>query len=180
MNDAGEWVPFKTTQLLFTKYQYSDFFNDPKNWEPVLAKYPKLKLNLAHFGGTRYWKKFIEGHHDNRVSQIVNMMSRYDYLYSDFSYTFHDQKFNLRLKDMIEDNQLLADRVLFGSDFYMIELEGKYRHILTNFITIMGDKIMHQIGVNNPKRFLFGRTETPIKISNGVPFERQAYQPFFG
>ena len=62
----------------------------------------------------------------------------------------------------------------------MVILAGKYRHILADFITIMGDKIMHQIGVNNPKRFLFERVDTPLQKVRAIPFEQQTYQPFFG
>lgn len=161
---SGTWRYQEKNRLFLRKKAYSTFFNDPKNWEPVLEKYPSLKLNLAHFGGTKDWKKFCKGNHNNRVSYILDMMNRYEYVYADFSYTFHVQTYNLRLKQMLEQNKLLAKRLLFGSDFYMIVLEGDYRLILADFITIMGDRLMEKISVENPKQFLFEQVSIPSRL----------------
>ncbi len=134
---------------------YALFFNHPRNWRPVLDRFPGLKLNLAHFGGDEEWKKFIRGEGDSWVSRIIDLMQRFPHVYSDFSYTLYDRQLSGHLKRLIEDNSLLASRVLYGSDYYMIVKEGHFRSIKVNFNTLMGDEIMKRIAVENAKRFLF-------------------------
>jgi len=41
----------------YFKKQFDNYFNNPKNWEPVLTEFPNLRLNLAHFGGESEWNK---------------------------------------------------------------------------------------------------------------------------
>jgi predicted TIM-barrel fold metal-dependent hydrolase len=137
------------------KRDYALFFNHPRNWRPVLERFPRLKLNLAHFGGDEEWLKFVKGEGDSWVSRIIDLMQRYPAVYSDFSYTLHNRNLSLHLKKLIEDNSLLASRVLYGSDYYMIVKEGHFRSMKVNFTTLMGDSIMQEIAVNNSRRFLF-------------------------
>jgi len=134
---------------------YAEFFNHPRNWIPVLEKHPGLKLNLAHFGGDHQWKKFTEGSGDSWVARIIDIMQRYPNVYTDYSYTLYNRTYSSHLKKLIEDNTLIASRVLFGSDYYMIVREGHFRSMKVNFTSLMGDDIMRMIAVENPKKFLF-------------------------
>ncbi|MGC9344799.1 MAG: amidohydrolase family protein [Bacteroidales bacterium] len=138
------------------KPEYAEFFNHPRNWMPVLEKFPNLKLNLAHFGGDDQWENFMKGAGDSWVSRIIDLMQRFPNVYSDFSCTLHDRSLSLQLKKLITDNALIASRVLYGSDYYMIVKEGHFRSLKINFTTLMGDDIMNMIAVENPKKFLFG------------------------
>jgi predicted TIM-barrel fold metal-dependent hydrolase len=87
-------------------------FGDPKFWRPVLDRYPRLHLNLAHFGWSspegylpkvhwalirRSWQRMLEAVGDgeqtgggNRgetwVGEICEMMEKYEYLYADVAH----------------------------------------------------------------------------------------------
>jgi uncharacterized protein len=142
-------------KLFLGKQAYASFFNTPRNWEPVLRTFPDLKLNLAHFGGGDQWENFLAGKNDTWVARIIDQLYRYKNVYTDFAYTLTDHRFATRLKQMMQDNQLIANRTLFGSDYYMLVREGHYRNLLANFRTIMGDSLMHKLAVDNPLKHLF-------------------------
>ena len=150
------FVEMKETIRFRRRKDYAVYFNHPRNWIPVLEKYPKLKLNLAHFGGGEEWDKFISGKGDNWVARIIDLMNRYENLFSDFSYTLYDMKHCIKLKEIILSNKIIADRVLYGSDYYMIVKEGHFRAMKINFTSAMGDSIMNKIARINPLKFLFG------------------------
>ena len=139
----------------YRKQDYATFFNHPRNWIPVMQKFPDLKLNLAHFGGDNEWGKFLSGKSDTWVSRIIDLMERFPNLYADFSYTMYDSAISMKLKSLILDNKIIASRVLYGSDYYMIVREGHFRNLKVKFNSLMGDKIMGKIASENPMNFLF-------------------------
>ncbi len=155
LDEDNHWVDFTEERCFFTKNSYASYFNNPRNWEPVLHSFPKLKLNLAHFGCPEEWEKLLKGENNTWVSRIMDLMVRYDNVYADFSYDIFDHKIFGILRKQIEDNSLVAERTLYGSDYYMVVIEGHFRSIKMDFITSMGDQIMNQIAAVNPKRFLF-------------------------
>ena len=151
----GEEFTTPVTKFFFTKNAYAEFFNHPQNWEPVLRQFPGLRLNLAHFGGGNQWENFLKGKADTWVARIIDFMYRYDHVYADFSYTLTNHEYAKSLKQMMLDNRLVADRTLFGSDYFMLVREGHYRNLLASFRTIMGDDLMHKLATENPLRHLF-------------------------
>ena len=130
------------------------FFNHPKNWEIVLKTFPKLRLNLAHFGNEERIRDLIKGKDNTWPRRIMDMMGRYENLYTDISYLLHDKKIFGFLKNLLENNILVGERILYGSDYYMIVLAGHFRSIKTDFITAMGDRLYDMISKDNPRRFL--------------------------
>ncbi|MFC1965439.1 amidohydrolase family protein [Chloroflexota bacterium] len=91
-------------------------------WDTALGekKYSKLKLNLAHFPirDKSLWifpKK-------KRLSEILDLVLKYDNVYVDFSYRALNDDYYVALRNLINQssNQLktkLKKRILFGSDF---------------------------------------------------------------
>ncbi len=148
------WKRGTETRFFAGRSAYAEYFNHPKNWLPVLRSFPKLKLNLAHFGGTGEWEKLKRGKKNTWPSHIMDLMSRYENVYADFSYGIAGTGVLDLLRRKIEDNRLIAERTLFGSDFYMIIIEGRLETILVDFETTMGDSIMKQTAEENPARFL--------------------------
>ncbi|MCK4920942.1 MAG: amidohydrolase family protein, partial [Bacteroidales bacterium] len=144
------------TKRFCCKKDYANFFNHPRNWIPVLERFPNLKLNLAHFGGDKEWKEFLLDKSDTWVSRIIDLMERFPNLYADFSYTMYNSNISTKLKSLILDNKLIESRVLYGSDYYMIVKEGHFRALKNKFHTLMGDEIMKKIAGENPIKFLFG------------------------
>ncbi len=78
---------------------YKEFSNPAKQWSEVLAKYPGLKINFAHFGsGNKNWKKTIINHIQKGINNV----------YTDFS--CNTQK-DLYYKKLANNN---AEHFLFG------------------------------------------------------------------
>lgn len=143
----NKWFLFKNA--------YARYFNHPRNWGPVLEAFPKLKLNLAHFGGPDQWKAFLKDKPDSWVPRIIDYLYQYENLYVDFAYTMYKDEYTIRLRQIMEDNERLRKRVLFGSDYYMIVREGHYRDLFADFRTKIGDELMHQMSVTNTRNYLF-------------------------
>jgi len=155
-NSDGSWSDELITKTFRKRSDYAHFFNQPANWNPVLTAFPRLKLNLAHFGGEDSWEKYSSGNSENWVNRIIDMMYRFDGLYADFSYTFYKREYAKALKKLLIDNNEIASRVLYGSDYYMVVTEGHFRSLKTSFVSIMGDELMKKIARENPMRFLLG------------------------
>jgi len=120
-----------------------DLFGHPENYIPILEKFPKLKICLAHMGGSN---EMLEPPLTGELAEIrkvdtpgwferiTAMMKMYPNLYTDISYTVSDfgdtkkevfKRFVEFLKTPDNEGKLLADRVLFGTDFFMTEQEKR-------------------------------------------------------
>lgn len=142
--------------ILFQKVGYENYFNHPKNWEPVLERFPNLKINFAHFGGYRQWQKMIKGQQNNWVNRIFDLFARYPNVFADLSYTNAFPGINLAARERLKASRLVRERTLYGFDYYMVVREGHYRGIKAGFDTFMGEEIIDKISRKNPARFLFG------------------------
>jgi uncharacterized protein len=138
---------------------------DPANFVPVLDAHPKLKLCLAHFGGDEEWKKYRkqslrsgEPKPDRSwLAKIADMIrsGRYENLYTDISYTvFAHEAYLDMLKRLLSDPQLRR-RVLFGSDFYVVEdAKLEERQTWPRIRSELGEDLFRIIAEENPKEFL--------------------------
>lgn len=139
----------------------------PKLYEPILQAYPNLKLCLAHLGGQQEWENYMnnpwyittnsKNHRPpSWLSDILGMLKSYENLYTDISYTiFYFQDFAPALKVFLLD-QKVRERILFGSDYYMSDVEqGNERMLSINLRAILGEELFWQIANVNPKRYLF-------------------------
>jgi hypothetical protein len=109
----------------------------PSNYEALLTRFPKLRLCLAHFGGSEEWDMHLRSRDeragDDRawVTWIADLIrdGAYPNLYTDISYLiFQAPGRDVRVSYMDYVKVLLADlrlreHVLFGSDYYMVERE---------------------------------------------------------
>lgn len=154
---TGVWKQGPVTRRFSKKRDYAEFFNHPLNWKPALEKFPRLKLNLAHFGGDEAWEAYTSGSRKSWVTDIIELMESYRGLFADFSYTFYNKKYTLALKSLLSDQSEIKDRILFGSDYYMVVTEGHFRKLLTDFETGLGPELFHILSCENPRKFLFGK-----------------------
>ncbi len=127
----------------------TDLFSHPENYIPVLEAFPKLKLCLAHMGGTTEFVDTVNPAIQKRrqleggrkwLDHIQEMMSTYPYLYTDISYTLSDFK-NSDILTIAEnflgnpqEPNALGHRVLFGTDFFMTEQESKESDLYSLFM----------------------------------------------
>jgi predicted TIM-barrel fold metal-dependent hydrolase len=137
---------------------FSDVFTDPANYIYLLDKFPNLKINLAHFGGFDEWEKYLtttvnpEGEITwyEKVKQLIEF---YPNIYTDISYTMYNVVlFNL-LKLNIQ-NWTYKNKILFGSDYYMIEPKESEKQFYINIRAFLGEELFTQIAQTNPVQFL--------------------------
>ncbi|MEA1986959.1 MAG: amidohydrolase family protein [Candidatus Marinimicrobia bacterium] len=152
----GQLTNKTENRWFFGGKKYATYFNHPKNWEPVLNAFPKLRLNLAHFGSNKEWLELLDGKNNTWPTRIIDYFMRFENVYSDISYTNSETKLFDILSRRIEKSKIIKERVLFGMDYYMVVVEGHYRGLKANFLSAMGDEIIHQIGNINTRKFLFG------------------------
>jgi len=136
--------------------ELANIFTTPENMIPVLDTYPKLNICIAHFGSTD-WDKFIKGDKSdsNWVNKIINLINMFDNAWTDISYTLYNEEYWPMLKVLLLTNNKLRKRVLFGSDFYMNEIEGTERQWSVKFRAYLGEDLFTQIAKINPKVFLY-------------------------
>lgn len=130
-------------------------FTNPENYKLVFAKFPNLKICLAHFGSAHYWNKLLDKPKEkgNWLNLIREMMVTYPGLYTDISYTMYNKDFYSLLTILLAD-AAIADRILFGSDFYMDYVEAKERRFSIDLRASIGEKNWEKISLNNPMNFL--------------------------
>jgi predicted TIM-barrel fold metal-dependent hydrolase len=142
-------------------YDFAQYFNHPNSWKKVLEIFPKLKINLAHFGGDEEWNKYLDnparkvGNPENWYALIRNLMKdeRFPNVYADISFTVYDQRLYPVLKNLVKDTRT-QDFVLFGSDFYMLQKDYRERRFGLDVRGYLDDEDYWQIAEVNPRRFL--------------------------
>ncbi|MBS2097451.1 amidohydrolase family protein [Carboxylicivirga linearis] len=130
------------------------YFTHPKNWEYVMNDFPDLKISLAHFGSAYYWEEFLDhpGNPDNWFTIIKDMLPKYKNLYSDISFTLNEKRFYPILKILLGDDEL-KEKILFGSDYYMVQTETTERNFSIDLRGYLGEKHYKQMAEINPKAF---------------------------
>jgi len=134
-------------------------------WDKVLAKYPQLTLNFAHFGSEsqsdkRQWRNAIVNliKEENNIYADISCHEMNASYYEELEYLLGSSS-KVKMKNLPEKhNPNLYKRVLFGSDFSINLLAAKatsYGEYLNDFIKA---NISHKNDLceYNPQRFLFG------------------------
>jgi predicted TIM-barrel fold metal-dependent hydrolase len=152
-----------------------DLFGHPENYIPLLEKFPRLKICLAHMGGSSEVENAMTGdlakiREVDPISwfqHIREMMLRYPNLYTDISYTLTDfQDVNsavyINVMNLLNEpyhnpqtgrDEQLGDRVLFGTDFFMTEQERREPELYAITRANLG-QWWDRLGRVNPQRFI--------------------------
>lgn len=145
--------------------EFTDYFTDPDNYVPILERHPSARICLAHFGGAGDWKRYIEEewhpgrdpHERSWLAKILDLIRSGEYpnLYTDIAYTlFVDASYAHTLKVVME-HEAVRNRVLFGSDFYVVEqAELAERETSIRIRSVLGEDLYRAIAEENPRRFL--------------------------
>lgn len=148
----------------------------PQAFEPVMSAFPELRICLAHFGGDKDWDEYLgrrKGRLDenadqfrkrNWLAQILDMLRSGDYpnLWTDISYTAFEYSQNIPALDVFLSEEKVLDRVLFGSDFYMTEVEGvSERRMSIELRHGIGEEKFARIARFNPCAYLDGAAPAP-------------------
>lgn len=144
-------------------------FAHPRHYLPILEKFPRLRVCLAHFGGNEEWERHLniadepDGADQPWVQVIREMIQsgKYPGLYTDISYTIFAPRVRYRpfdyfdyLKVLLADPQL-RQRVLYGSDYYMVARERMTEKEASIALrSRLGEDLYFQIAHHNPRRYL--------------------------
>lgn len=135
---------------------FFDEYVHPKNWRPVLMKYPKLKLCLAHFGGAEWdeiglasdWVEEITNLCDPKIEQGKNAKGpiHFENVYTDMScYNLEDSSTQRNVIELFRElnhsrrYKHLQDKVIFGVDWYLSLVTGapEYKEYVDGFFDTM-------------------------------------------
>lgn len=138
----------------------TDTYTDPDNYKYLLNKFPNLKINLAHYGGFDEWEKYLQNTivdsdgETNWLCKVNELIRNYSNVYSDISYTLFSPRLIPLLKVLLTE-PAYKNKILFGSDFYMIEQESSEREFSINIRANLGEEDYKLIAVQNPNLFLY-------------------------
>jgi predicted TIM-barrel fold metal-dependent hydrolase len=140
VNDAGKSMTITGKTRQFRAYQ----LNDPKYWESVLKKNPKLRVNLAHFGGEDAWLNTNKpSDSQGRLETIIQLMSNYPNVYADFSFNQENRKmqsaFLSAISKKTETAKLIRKRSMYGTDFWVVLNKRNFNDDQRAFIDAIGD-----------------------------------------
>jgi hypothetical protein len=136
--------------------------NNPKRWTIILEKFPKLKINFAHFGGYETWESPSEINYKGQIRKecIFDFMRKYDNVYADFSYNLVEINLFKNLREILVSDAKILSRTLFGTDYWVVNKEGDLLKEQKIFLDEMDRnykkiKISSLLTSTNPKKYLF-------------------------
>lgn len=131
--------------------------SDPSLWNPILEKYPKLKICFAHFGGAENLTSTAIG---GWTRTILDLMSKYEGVYADIAYHSDpmaggdaEKRYFANLSQLLQDDSCRS-RILFGTDFFLSRqrlTEKNYWKYIRNHLS---EEDFRQISEANPAAFL--------------------------
>jgi predicted TIM-barrel fold metal-dependent hydrolase len=101
------------------------FYAHPRNWAPVLERYPKLRVNFGHFGHVDGVTG--SGNYEQAWASIAaELMERHESVYADLGNVdiAAEPEVVKLLQHLLGRYRKLPTRLLYGSDWYMNSLQG--------------------------------------------------------
>ncbi len=138
---------------------FTDHYTDPRNYKYVLEEFPELKICLAHYGGVEEWKKYLrdpwpsEDLEESWLSLISELIRKHPNVYTDISFTASEKRF-WPLAKVLLNTESLQDRILFGSDFYMVRIKAKERVFAVELRAAVGEPEFRRMAEANARAFL--------------------------
>jgi len=163
---------------------FADHYTSPANWAEVLSKYNDLKVCFAHFGGSDVWdecsdfadrEKEADGEKKKEryklwIRKIAELVQEHPNVYTDISYFLNNYFMGLsrrcaarNMVFLLKKFPDLKDRLIMGSDWYMIEKDrmkgtGLYYYHMFQMLQKVSEEVKydawHQFAVVNPLRYL--------------------------
>jgi predicted TIM-barrel fold metal-dependent hydrolase len=163
-----------------------DVFLDPVNYIDILEKFPELKICLAHFGGEEEMVMVFDDKGNRKQQQdvltnvdfLVNnglpdstswfriveyllLHPRYKNVYTDVSFTLHENKLYKALGKLILSSPY-KERILFGTDYFMTTQYKSEFNLYDEFRTAVDNKdIWRRVSFENPVSYLESAFYTP-------------------
>lgn len=144
--------------------RFKNYFSNPENYKDVLELFPRLKICLAHFGGSSEVRQFKFNHNRTETNWyliVKKLCEGYanskgifcENVYTDISYTLADKKIFDHLKADI-NHAKTRSKILFGTDFYMTLQEKSEELLIKDFLNSLTQQETERITSENPMRYL--------------------------
>jgi predicted TIM-barrel fold metal-dependent hydrolase len=145
---------------------------EPNAYKPVLAHYPTLSIDFAHFGWqyTTLQKKplTVLSGLANKVPdsqwfyQIIELMKLYPNIYADVSFSGAIPDFYTQLGNFLtsvedeEERELLTSRIIFGSDYAvnLMKVESYTSYYRMFETSAFSDEVVNRFVQKNPLRYM--------------------------
>lgn len=131
-----------------TREDRAKVLNEPIEWEYVLQKFPKLKLNFGHFGGSDAWAALRDSNTSPRIDKIKDLMQHYEAVFADFSFNLIDDSLDATLLNTLNQNNKIDERTLFGTDFWVVLSSGDLNQRQKDFIFNLNNHRINLISKN--------------------------------
>lgn len=108
------------------------YYAAPKHWRTVLARWPTLRVNFAHFGGSG---QFLGEGGQNAfewLEDITRFVGMYPRVYTDISY-FGEAGLADKISGIMAGNASLPSRIMFGTDYVLVMLRMRQGVGLTQY-----------------------------------------------
>lgn len=137
----------------------------PANWFPVLKRYKRLYLNLAHLGGDVH--NYPE--QTSWAAAIERLMMDHEHVYADLAYNdmaLSRDTAGRYFKNLLElaQRDTIGDRILLGTDWPAPRHTWTEKAYLSPFTANLPQPVLTRIGFENPMRFLFHDKGLPLRI----------------
>lgn len=148
------------TSFLAPNSSWTDHLSDPVRFRPVLKRFPKLKVCFAHMGGDIECQNWLSAPwpshlaETNWLSVILGFIKEYPNVYTDISFVGYDRNLHALINVLIRDPKI-GDRILFGSDFYMVQQAITEREFSLRIRSMLSEFEFQKISEINPKQYLF-------------------------
>ena len=154
------------------------YMNDPLRWTKVLEKFPKLRLNFAHFGSNYAWDEEDHGlDYTPRIDTILSFLQKYENTHADFAFNFiYENTHENYIKSLLE-NELLRSKALFGTDYWVTLFSGNLLDGQEKFFNLLDNETIHELVTDNPYTFFFGNKQLIEK--SDLPF-KAFFRKYFG
>ena len=157
--------PVTGKRMSLGRLELLTLFTDPDAYVPILEARPTLKLCLAHFGGAGDWEAYLNdpwapaspAGEKSWLAKIMDMLrsGAYENLYTDISYTVFANEEYVYLLEVLLSDERVSRRVLFGSDFYVVEnAELEERRTSVRVRAMLGEDLFRTIAHDNPREYL--------------------------
>jgi predicted TIM-barrel fold metal-dependent hydrolase len=138
-------------------------YTDPANYHYVLERFPNLIICLAHFGGGAEWAEYLKNplpgpESSSWLSKVSRLIQKYPNVYADVAYTASEEEYRSMIKVLINTEEL-REKILYGSDFYMVQMDNTEREFGINLRAFLGEDDYRQIAVTNPLKFFNHKAE---------------------
>lgn len=175
---------YKDLKINFGHYggsnQWEKFLKDA--WLPDNSNQLVIDSKLCHMPNGEWGRKNDDKKCEDTVafswnSIISEMIYKKDKnkkplfknLYADIAYNLSNEELLPLLKIRLETDEILASKILFGTDFYMVSTQASEREMTLNLRAYIGEDNFNKIACRNPLEFLksnLTKYEDLIKIDS--------------